>query len=151
MKIDELLADTKRLYIDTAPLIYYIEEHPTYVAQMDAITAAIDGGEVAAYSSVITLTEVLTRPVKLGNSQLEEQYRHILLHSGAYHLIPVSTRIADNAARLRARYNLRTADALHVASAMDASCTTFLTNDHGIQRITDLSVVLLSGLDLTSP
>ena len=65
MRLSELLTNGTRLYIDTAPLIYYIEEHPTYLVQMESIINAIDEGIVA------------------DNRQLEEQYRDILLHSGA--------------------------------------------------------------------
>ena len=37
MNISVALAGVQRLYIETAPLIYYVEENPTYVAKMDAI------------------------------------------------------------------------------------------------------------------
>ena len=60
MNIREALRGVQRLYTETAPLIYYVEEHPTYVAKMDAIIAAIEEQPIEAVNSVITLTEVLT-------------------------------------------------------------------------------------------
>ena len=36
MKISDALAGLQRLYTETAPLIYYVEENPTYVAKMDS-------------------------------------------------------------------------------------------------------------------
>lgn len=30
------------MYIETAPLIYYIEKHPTYIAKMDAIIEVVE-------------------------------------------------------------------------------------------------------------
>jgi predicted nucleic acid-binding protein len=131
MNIDVALTGVQRLYIETAPLIYYVEENPTYVTKMDAIIEAVEHTSTEAVSSVIILTEVLPQPIKLGNTQLEQEYRNILLHSGSFELLPVTAQIAESAAELRARYNLRTPDALHVATAIAAGCDAFLTNDAG--------------------
>jgi predicted nucleic acid-binding protein len=148
VKISDALEGVQRLYTETAPLIYYVEENPTYVAKMDAIIEAIEDRPIEAVSSVITLTEVLTRPVKLGNTRLEREYRDILLHSGGFRLLTITARIAESAAALRARYNLRTPDALHVAAAIDVRCDAFLTNDTGIKRVTEIAVLVVDELEL---
>jgi predicted nucleic acid-binding protein len=148
VKISDALEGVQRLYTETAPLIYYVEENPSYVAKMDAIIEAIEDRPIEAVSSVITLTEVLTRPVKLGNTRLEREYRDILLHSGGFRLLTITARIAESAAALRARYNLRTPDALHVAAAIDVRCDAFLTNDTGIKRVTEIAVLVLDELEL---
>ncbi len=148
MKISDALEGIQRLYIETAPLIYYVEENPTYVARMDAIIAAIENRPIEAVSSVITLAEVLTHPFKLGDARLEQEYRDILLNSEEFRLLPVTSRIAESAADLRARYNLRTPDALHVAAGMDTGCDAFLTNDAGIKRVTEIVVLVLAELEL---
>jgi len=148
VKISDALEGVQRLYTETAPLIYYVEENPTYVAKMDAIIEAIEDRPIEAISSVITLTEVLTHPLKLGNTRLEREYRDILLHSGGFRLLTITARIAESAAALRARYNLRTPDALHVAAGIDARCDAFLTNDTGIKRVTEIAVLVLDELEL---
>jgi len=79
VNISDALKGVQRLYIETAPLIYYVEENPTYLAKMDAIIAAIERTPITAVSSVITLTEVLTQPLKQENQKLEQEYRNILL------------------------------------------------------------------------
>ena len=150
MNIRDALRGVQRLYTETAQLIYYVEEHPTYVAKMDAIIAAIEEQSIEAVSSVITLTEVLTQPFKLGNTRLEQEYRDILLYSREFRLLPITSRIAESAADLRARYNLRTPDALHVAAGIDARCDTFLTNDTGMKRVTEIAVLVLDELELDS-
>ena len=148
MKMSDALARIQRRYTETAPLIYYVEENPTYVAKMDAIIAAIEDRPIEAVSSVITLTEVLTHPFKLGNTRLEREYRDILLHSGGFRLLTITARIAESAAALRARYTLRTPDALHVAAAIDVRCEAFLTNDTGIKRVTEIAVLVLDELEI---
>lgn len=148
MKIADALKGVQRLYIETAPLIYYVEEHPTYIARMDAIIEAIDDGEITAYSSVIILTEVLNQPMKTGDKKLEQEYRDILVNSGSYQLVAINVQIAEVAAGLRAKYGLRTPDALHVASAIHRGCGAFVTNDTGIKRVTELPILILDELEI---
>ena len=148
MNISAELANIQRLYIETAPLIYYVEENPTYIAKMDVVINMVEAAPIVAVSSVIVLTEVLPQPIKLANTTLEQEYGNILLHSGGFELLPVTTQIAEVAARLRARYNLRTPDALHVATAIDSGCDAFLTNDAAIKRVTDIAILILDELEL---
>jgi predicted nucleic acid-binding protein len=49
---------------------------------------------------------------------------------------------------LRARYRLRTPDALHVACAIDMGCEAFLTNDKGIKHVEITRVLVLDELEL---
>jgi predicted nucleic acid-binding protein len=151
VNIRDALEGVQRLYMETAPLIYYVEENSTYVAKMDVIIATIEDRSLEAVSSVITLTEVLTHPFKRGDTRLEREYRDILLNSGGFRLLPVTSRLAESAADLRARYNLRTPDALHVATGIDATCDAFLTNDAGIKRVTEIAVLVLDELELDLP
>jgi len=65
--------------------------------------------------------------------------------------VPISAGVAESAADLRARYNLRTPDALHVATAIDAGCDAFLTNDTGIKRVQEIAVLVLDDLELDPP
>jgi predicted nucleic acid-binding protein len=143
-----MLQTTRRLYIETAPLVYYVEVHPNYIARMDAIITAVENGTLAAYSAVLTLMEVLVLPLREKNDPMKQQYHNILINNADLHLLPITTRIAETAADLRARHNLRTPDALHVATAIDASCDAFLTNDMRLRRVTEIAVLVLDELEL---
>ncbi len=110
---------------------------------MEAAAAA----SVEMVSSVITLTEVLVHPVKLGDARLAQEYRDILARSKRFHLCDVTAPIAESAARLRARYDLRTPDALHLAAAVETGCDAFLTNDRGITRVKEVRVLVLDDLE----
>ena len=67
--------------LDTAPLIYFIEENPTYLPIVRRFFEAVDRGEFRAVTSVLTLTEVLIHPLRHGDHNLADQYRRILLHA----------------------------------------------------------------------
>ena len=148
IKLEAGLAGISRLGIDTSPLIYFVERHPSYVDVVRAAIQRVDNGAIAGYSSVVTLTEVLTLPKRLGNSTIETAYRDRLLHGHNFSLIPIEASIAEDAADLRARYNLRTPDALQIAAVLSTGCQAFLTNDAALKRVTELHVLVLDELEL---
>jgi len=96
---------------------------------------------------VITLTEVLVHPLRQGNPRLSDEYRSLLLTSGDFQTLPIDAAMAEQGADLRARYGLRTPDALQIATALAAGCTALLTNDARLQRVTDLRVLVLDELE----
>ena len=144
--IDEVLVGITSLGFDTAPLIYFVERHPTYVDIVREFVRRVDTGTVSGYSSMITLTEVLTQPKQKGNMTLEQEYRDLLLHSRNFTLIPIDPAVAERAADLRARYRFRTPDALQIAAALTDGCQAFLTNDVQLKRTTGLRVLILDDL-----
>lgn len=148
MKITASLVNVTLLYVETAPLIYYIEENAQYIDRMDRIFRLLQDTSTQAVSSVITLTEVLNRPLQLGRMDLVRAYRAILISNPSVHLRMIDLIIAERAAQLRAEYNLRTPDALHIATALIAGCDAFLTNDRALNRVTDIPMLILDELEL---
>ena len=148
MRLDEALRDVSRLCIDSAPFIYFVERHPNYLGLMREIIRRIDAGEIEAVSSVVTLTEVLTHPLRFRNVLLAQKYRDVLYQSRNFRLLPIDAATAEIAADLRARYNLRTPDALQLAAAIRAGCNAFLTNDATLKKVSELKVLVLSELQL---
>ena len=132
--------------LDTAPLIYFIEENPRYLPHLRAFFDAVDQGHLRVVTSVLTLVEVLIRPLRLGNSQLADEYRRILLHASNVETLPVNAAIAEEAARLRAKHNLRTPDSIQIATAITAGATSFLTNDTQLQGQLIPNVLILDNL-----
>lgn len=148
MKLADALSGVTVPAFDTAPFIYFIERHPVYLDLMREIVRRIDAGAIVGRSSVVTLTEVLTRPKQVGDLITEQAYRRRLLGSRNFMLVPIDTDTAADAANLRARYRLRTPDALQIAAALRAGGEAFLTNDTALGRVTELRVLLLDDLEL---
>ena len=122
VKLDTALVGVTALGFDTAPFISFIERHPAYGPLVREIFRRLDVGVFSGYSSVITLTEVLTQPLQVGNTAVAAAYRALLLGSRNFALLPSDAASADSAADLRARYRLRTPDALQLATAISAGC-----------------------------
>ena len=132
--------------LDTAPLIYFIEENRNYLEVADAFFEAMFRREFRVVTSVVTLAEVLVYPLRQGNTILAQQYRDILFDSQGFTTIQVDPNIAEIAAQLRANYNLRTPDAIQMATAISAGASFFLTNDARLPSLPELSVLVLDQL-----
>ena len=44
------LANVTQIGLDTAPIIYYIEEHPTFLPVVSPVFGMIDAGTLSGYS-----------------------------------------------------------------------------------------------------
>ena len=99
-----------------------------------------------ALTSELTLMETLVKPLQAQGIALETQYRSILITSPEVRLHPISRAVLERAARLRTTAQLKTPDALHAATALEAGCALFVTNDTAFRRVTGLNVVVLHEL-----
>lgn len=102
----------KKVCIDTAPFIYYMERHPTYEPIVKPIFKNIEVGKIEAIATNITLLEVLVHSYRTGNEKLARQYRDILLNAEGLMTFEVTHKISVKASKLRAEYSIRTPDAI---------------------------------------
>jgi predicted nucleic acid-binding protein len=148
IRLSDALVGVQRLAVDSAPVIYFVEAQARYGPLTAEVFRRIEEGRLAGRTSVITLTEVLVKPLLTANQDLAATYRDLLLHSAEFETLPVDQPTAEHAAELRARYNLQTPDALQVAVALQDGCQALLTNDVRLKRVTELRVLVLDELEL---
>ena len=134
--------------LDTAPLIYFIEENQKYISIVDKIFSEISYGNIFGISSYLTLLEVLIKPIKEGAREIADKYRGLLLGNISLRMLPLDERVAEKAAELRAKYNgngfkLNTPDAIQVATGLLNGAEIFLTNDRNLKQIQEIEVIVL--------
>jgi len=133
----------QRVYLDTNIFIYLIEGNPTFEPLMQALATALSSGNVSAYSSHITLTEILPLLVRRGEEDAITKTIELMSQSGLVSLTPADSEVCIQAGFLRGELGMKTPDALHVATAVHERCTVFLTNDVGIRVPNPLQRLLL--------
>jgi len=74
MTITEALSGVQTLFLDTAPVIYYVEGHPDYLPIVETFFERIDEGLLTAVTSPITLSECLVLPYRLNAEWLAEHF-----------------------------------------------------------------------------
>ena len=105
----------KLVCVDTAPFIYFIENHRRYSKFLSKFFSYVDEGHLRIVTSSITLLEVLVHPYRNDRLDLIEKYETILTESSGVNLVPVDAEIAKEAAEIRGRYSLLTPDAIQLA------------------------------------
>lgn len=141
-----LMADLGRgpIGVDSAIFIYFIEEHPRYLPLLEPLFREADLGNRELVTSALTLLEVLVIPFLWGDRQLAERYEALLSHSRGLRIAEISRNHLRAAAQLRAATGAKTPDALQLAAALGAGCTTFLTNDRKLPAIGNLRILQLA-------
>jgi predicted nucleic acid-binding protein len=138
--------DHKNIFLDTAPLIYFIEGNSQYQEKLEQIFKSNDNGDFAFIASSITLLEVLVKPLKEGRNELAKKYINILTGAKGIEVFEITNDIAIKAAELRAKYNLKTPDAIQLATAIECNADYFLTNDLRLKLVTEVKCIVLTEL-----
>ncbi len=139
--VDELQG--VRVCMDTAPIIYFIEKNPRYLGVLKPVFLEIDTGRIEAITSTITLLEVLVHPFRTKNDILAEKYRDILLYSGGLTTFEIFHEVSEMSSKLRAKYSIRTPDAIQIAVGLLYRASKFLTNDSALKKVSDIDVLVL--------
>ena len=133
--------------LDAAPLIYFVERHPTYSAAVTPFFEGLASGHYQAITSVVSLLEVLVHPIRDGDIELARRYRSILLNNSEINTYPVTPEISEQAAQIRAIYpRVQPADALHLATSVVAGAQYFLTNDKALPNLPTLQMLVVDDL-----
>ncbi|MGF1480270.1 MAG: type II toxin-antitoxin system VapC family toxin [Cyanophyceae cyanobacterium] len=148
MRIDESLRNVKRLFLDSAPVIYHVEANSRYCSLTADILARIDRGLLTAVTSPITLAACLVIPYQQGRVKLQQTFTNLIVNSKNTELFPIDQTVASYAAEMRSRYNLSLLDTMQVAIALAGNCDALLTNDLAFRRITKLPILILEELEL---
>ena len=135
-----------RLYLDTAPVIYTVEQVEGFATAVDE---RIGSSEVTLVASDLTRMECRVKPLREDNAELLKDFDEFF--NGAISEVVVLSRpIMDRATEIRARHGFRTPDSIHLAAAVESSCDVFLTNDHRLDRFIDIRYELVTdGLGTT--
>jgi predicted nucleic acid-binding protein len=148
MKVNNAIQGIRRLFLDTVPIIYYVENHPNYYELTQVIFDGIDEGLLLGVTSPISLSECLVYHYKLGLIALAQDFIYLIVDGENINFVLIDEDIGNLAAQMRARYSLSLTDALQIATAIQSNCDAFLTNDLQLKRVNELSILVISELTL---
>ena len=133
-------------YLDTNGFIYSVERVVPFASMLDPIWQELQTQHRHLITSEMTLLETLVKPLQIQDQALEASFRGVLLTAPEVRLAPITRAVLLRAATLRATTTLKTPDAIHAATALEAGCTLFITNDAAFRRVAGLNVTILSEL-----
>lgn len=141
--IDAALSRHRRVGFDTSVFIYHIETSTPQAVPAGVSLDLLGRGTFAGITSVLTLMEIVVKPLQIGRPEVADEYELLLTTFPNLTIANIDRDIARRAAELRSHHRLRPADALQVAACLRHAATAFVTNDKDLRRVTELQVLLL--------
>ncbi len=141
--LGDKLQTAQTVGLDSAPFIYHFEEHPRYQALCAEVFDLMETRTVQSVTSIVTLIEVLTQPLAKGVQELSARYEQYLRFGPSLTLRSLDPDLALRAAQVRARYQIRTPDAIQLATAIEFGARVFLTNDDRLRKVTEIEIIVL--------
>ena len=130
-----MLLQYQCVFLDSAPLIYHLEDIEPYSTLTAEVITALANGNMEGVLSTVSITELLTKPFKEGKDRQIAVFEAFVFSLPQIRLIAPTYSIARSAARLRGQYGLRTPDALLFSTAQEEGCDAFLTNDTRLRKL----------------
>jgi predicted nucleic acid-binding protein len=126
--------------------VYHFEGNEEFGPAAGRLLQAAEDGQCRLVCSVVSLLEVLVAPKRRGQEELCRIYREMFESFPHLSVRPVDTGIAEVASDLRATYSLRTPDAIHLATALQAGAAAFVSEDSRLKAVQGLKVLPLGEL-----
>jgi len=140
-RIAGALKGVGKVGLDTNCIIYLLEQNDKFFRPVRQLFDMIESGSVTGITSTLALTEVLTKPYKLGDYTLANEYKILFKYFPNLYVLNVGARIGEQAAWLRAKYHLKTPDAIFVATALTGEAEVFVSNDDQLRKVREIRVV----------
>lgn len=141
--LESFLRRHRRLALDTSVFIYEIQSHSKYAPATDQVFAWLERPDHTAVAATTAMTEFMVQPYRDSTKEQAAEFYVMLLTYPNLEWIPLSVAIADAAAKIRARFQLSAADAIHAATAIRAGATGLITNDSAFTRVGEFETFLL--------
>ncbi len=128
-----------RVYLDAVPIIYVVEQDARFGPRAVAWLAA---NATQLVSSELARLETLVKPVRNRDARriadMEQFFARQLTD-----FVTLDRPVLDRAVSIRAQFGFKTADAIHLAAAVESRCDVFYTNYHRLTRFTGIRVVVI--------
>ena len=142
-RLRRFLAKHRVLAVDTMVFAYHLQGHPRYLPAARGILRTWEKGWRRGVTSVLSLSEILVKPLRDGDAAAAEDCRRFLTTFPNLRLLEVTRGIAKIAARLRAAHGLSLPDGIQMATALAAGATGFISKDPAFKRVPDVEVLIL--------
>jgi predicted nucleic acid-binding protein len=130
------------IYADANVLIRLLEGTPATRAPIEARLQPLRGTGCFLATSRLSRLECRCKPLRVNDTVLLALY-DALFNGPEVQLLDITPDVLEKATELRAHLNLKTPDAIHLASAILAKVSAFLTGDRNLARCGEVPVEIL--------
>lgn len=139
----------KKVFIDTAPFIYFIEgneNNPLYYDKVKNFLNDCHNNDVQFITSVITIEEYFVYPYRVNETKYIALFEK-LIQTLNFKIVDIDKTIAKSAVKIRAEYKaFKAMDVLQIATAMLNECDLLLTNDKQLRQFKGIKCITIDDL-----
>ena len=133
-----------KIAIDTNIFIYALEDEGKLGNSARSIFEVIKKEKPQVFTSVLTIEEVLVGVYRQGLEDKITAYLEFISGEGLITVVEVTRQIAMLGAKIRAHYNVRTPDAIQLATGILSDSTQFITADRKLpKKIGNLAIRII--------
>ena len=132
----------RRIYWDSCIFIYRVQQVKPWCVTIDQHLRSIPAPARLVITD-LTRLECRVLPIRTGDDDLLERFDTTFALPSCEQW-PCDHTIFNLAIDLRARHNLKTPDALHLAAALVARCDQFWTNDTRLNQAADGRIAIVT-------
>jgi predicted nucleic acid-binding protein len=130
------------VYLDTVIVIYAVEGTALFQPRAQTRIASLRAAGDQLAVSDLTRLECRVQPLRLGDAMRLANFETFLTAPDVVK-VPLPSSVYERATLIRAQFNYKLGDALHLAAAVEAGCGGFLTNDLRLSAFPDILVEVL--------
>ena len=130
------------IYADANVIIRLVEGDAATRAPLEARLLPFKGTTGFLQTSCLSRLECRVKPLRVADTKLLALYDAFFASTEVV-LLELTGGVVEKATELRATLNVKTPDALHLASAILCGATAFLTGDKGFARCSEIPVEVL--------
>lgn len=139
----------KKVFVDTAPFIYFIEgsqDNPLYHDKVKNFLNDCYNNNIQFVTSVVTIEEYFAYPYRIDAPKYIDLFEK-LIQTLNFKVVEIDKTIAKNAAKIRAEYKaFKSMDALQIATAVLNECDLLLTNDKQLKQFKEIKCITIDDL-----
>jgi predicted nucleic acid-binding protein len=129
--------------VDSMLFVYHFEGNEEFGPAPGRLLREAEEGRCRLVASIVTVLEVLVVPKRHRKESLCRRYRDLFESFPNLSVLPVGPEVVEIASDLRAAHNLRTPDALHIATAIHAGADAFISGDRRLPNVQEVRVMRL--------
>lgn len=144
------MTDFKKIFIDTAPIVYFLEENEYLISENKTVTRffeTIDLSTVRLVTSAVTIEEYLVFPYKENRTELILNFEEFLEEMD-FEILDINRRTAKKAAQIRGKFtSFKALDCLQLSAAVCSDCGLFVTNDRRLKQFDGIKIAAIAELE----
>ena len=140
------MTDFKRVFIDTAPIIYFLENSSIYMESMKKFFTRCMKEHIQIVTSTLTIEEYLVSPYSKGKLEYVDNFKRFIEYMNI-EVVDIDSSIAEQGAKIRGQYkNFKAMDALQIATSIVKKCDMFFTNDKQLRQAKELPCMTMEDI-----